>query len=270
MNTLAFLLLIISFISLVVFSILWLVKAIIKSHYSKKKYAICTSASFLLIVFSIVLGVMTNDGERVPSKIASGTTKTEIDQLKILDSHKDDEQLDSAQEVNDSQKLQALPKEKDNKDEQKKEQVVTNKTTENTKSELSIQDRAKDAAYNIFKFGDDAIDETVQIVELDEADMSLSITVKGKDGWTDKSIGYGFYEDSISLYRELSNIESLQEVWISITFPMQDVYGNVEDEEVMGTWMSRETMNKVKWNTFKTENLLDVVDGKRIYPQFVQ
>lgn len=130
--------------------------------------------------------------------------------------------------------------------------------------------RSKEFMYSVFESGDDGIDETVSSIEFDEDEKILMATVKGKDGWSEKSIGLGFYEDSTTVYRELSKDERIEEIWLTITFPMQDTYGNVENQEVMATWLSRETMDKVNWKNFDYRNLLDIVDGKRIYPQFVQ
>lgn len=150
-----------------------------------------------------------------------------------------------------------------------KKETEKQKKTE-SKKPVSIEEKAKTAAYKIFGLSDDPIEETVRDIEFDEDDKSLMITVLGEDGWSDKSIGLGFYEDSTALYREFADDKQISEIWISILFPMKDDHGNLEDEEVMGTWMSRETLNKIEWKTFDYQNLLDVVDGKTIYPQFVQ
>lgn len=138
------------------------------------------------------------------------------------------------------------------------------------KKEESVIDKSQETIYEFFKFGDDEMDETIIDIEFEENEKSLSVIVKGKDGWSEKSIGAGFYEDSTAVYRELSKDKRIDEAWITITFPMKDEYGNVSDEEVMGTWMSRETMDKIDWEKFNYLDLVDVVDGNRIYPQFVQ
>ena len=156
-------------------------------------------------------------------------------------------------------------------EERRKEEELKKKEVEKAKKkEQSVLESSKNVLYEIFKFGDDEIDETIVNIEFNESDKSLIATVKGKDGWSDKSIGDGFYMDSTAAYRELAKDERIDEAWITITFPMKDEYGKVTDEEVMGTWMSRETMNKIDWKNFDYKKLLDVVDGKRIYPQFVQ
>jgi len=131
----------------------------------------------------------------------------------------------------------------------------------------------KEIAPLVFKVFDDNYTKPSEIVtnlEYDNDEKTLSITVKGKDGWSDESIGLGFYEDSTAVYRELAKDKRIEEAWVTITFPMKDTYGNVEDDEVMATWMSRETMSKINWENFNFQDLLDVVDGKSIYPQFAQ
>ncbi|WP_060210354.1 hypothetical protein [Sporosarcina koreensis] len=273
MNTVAFLLLIISIASLVVFSILWVVKASIKTPYSKKRYAIFTSLSLLVLVSSIVIRIANHEPRERISLDQFSERGSQITGLKTTEQIEKDKHLEKQDEV--INKVETHKPENKAPEKTKTTPGATNSTPEQKKveaamRELNIEDQAKEVAYKIFKFGDDPINETVQNIELDKDDMSLTVVVKGKDGWNDTSIGYGFYEDSTALYKELSKIESLQEVWISITFPMQDVNGNISDDEVMGTWMSRETMNNINWDSFRSENLLDVVDGKMVYPQFVQ
>lgn len=161
----------------------------------------------------------------------------------------------------------------DKQENEKKNSIEVVKSEEKPKQEVekeqSVLESSKNILYEIFKFGDDEIDETIVNIEFNESDKSLIATVKGKDGWSEKSIGEGFYMDSTAAYRELAKDKRISEVWISITFPMKDEYGNIE-EEVMSTWMSRESMEKINWGNFDYKKLLDVVDGKRIYPQFVQ
>lgn len=131
----------------------------------------------------------------------------------------------------------------------------------------------KDAAPVIFKIFDDSHSKPSDVVpdlQYDAAEKTLSIVAKGKDGWSDKSIGEGFYMDSTSVYKQLSADKRLDEVCVALTYPMKDTYGNVTENEVMGTWMSRESMEKVNWDSFNYQKLLVVVDGKTIYPQFVQ
>ncbi|TES56207.1 DUF308 domain-containing protein [Halalkalibacterium halodurans] len=157
-----------------------------------------------------------------------------------------------------------------NKKESDKESNKDSKKQKSEKKKGTVLEDSKDILYDIFKSGDDPIDETIVSIEFDESDNSLMATVKGKDGWSDESIGRGFYEDSTIAYRQLSSDKRIDEVWISITFPMQDQYGNIEEEAVMETWMSRETMDKINWDNFNYANLLDVVDGQMVYPHFVQ
>lgn len=135
--------------------------------------------------------------------------------------------------------------------------------------ESTTPGNAKRIIYNVFKDSYTNPNEIVTDIQFDEQN-TLSATIKGKDGWSDKSIGLGFYEDATATYRELAKDERITEAWLTITFPMKDTHGNVKDEEVMTTWMSRETMNEINWDNFDYQRLLDVVDGVSIYPQFTQ
>ncbi|KYG89586.1 hypothetical protein A0U40_12415 [[Bacillus] sp. KCTC 13219] len=140
----------------------------------------------------------------------------------------------------------------------------------NTFKDGSIE---KDIALSIFEIFDDSHSkpsELISKIEYDIENKVLTIKAKGKEGWTEESIRLNFYEDSTAVYREVSKDNRITSAHITLTFPMKDVYGNVTDDDVMITWMSRETMEKINWNNFNYRNLLDVVDGKTMHPQFVQ
>lgn len=290
-----------SMVSIAISVILLIVKASFKKGPSFKKVVVLIASS--LVVF-IVSGILMPDltpeqkakiEDRKQEKELAAAAELEADKKEKTEEErkkeaKDKEEIESqgetkAKEVeNKEQKEQADQKEelekkkevetKEKSETEKKSAAETNKKEKGqkskTKKEDTVLEKSRETIYEIFKSGDDKISDTIENVEFDKSDSSLSATVKGKDGWSEKSIGKKFYEDSTTVYRELSKDKRINEVWITITFPMQDEYGNVKNEEVMGTWMSRETMDKINWKNFNNEKLLDVVDGKKIYPQFVQ
>lgn len=302
LSVLAFLLLTAGIVSLAVFLILWLVKALLKSPYSKKMYAIFTSASFALVVLSIILGISTSDPIDRASIDALTERGSEITGLKTSTQVAEEKEKAQVGEMDKKEAVEALKLENEQKEkelaEQKEQEQLAVKEVEeksaNDKVEAeklakeqtakvgaekkkadeeknnSVPLKSKKVIYDVFKSGGDTINETVTNIGFDEDEKVLKATVKGKDGWSEKSIGLGFYEDSTAVYRELAKDDRIEEAWLTITFPMQDTYGNTEEEEVMVTYMSRETMDKINWDNFDYRMLLDVADGKRIYPHFTQ
>ncbi len=200
--------------------------------------------------------------------------KLEEQKLKEEEEAKQKEVADKERKSDDEKKkVDELKKQQQEEQRSQEEERMAKEKAEKAaveKENNTVQTKSRKVIYDVFKSGDDKIDETITKFEFDENEKVLKATVKGKDGWSDKSIGRGFYEDSTAVYRELSKDNRIEEVWLTITFSMQDIYGNVEDEEVMGTHVTRKTMDKVNWKNFNYENLLDVVDGVRLYPQFVQ
>lgn len=165
--------------------------------------------------------------------------------------------------------------EKKKKEEQKKANKIAERqnSIKNWESNFKSGSLEEEYAPTIFEVFDDSYSKPSDIIsqlQYDKDEKVITITAKGKDGWSDESIGLGFYEDSTMIYRELAKDQRLNEIWLSITFPMKDSHGNVTDDEVFSTWMSRETMDKINWNKFDYQKLIEVVDGKSIYPQFVQ
>jgi len=280
---------ILSIISILTFSTLLIVKAISKKGPSIKLSAIVSGSSVFLLIVSVIalfiIVINTPSPERGKQETAAVNVEEEKKAEQELNKKEKEEKekQDKAKDKEEEKKAgeekaeeERLKKEKEDmkqaseKEDKQNEKINIKEQSPPSKKDESVIGKSHKTVYEIFKFGNDSIDETITNIEFDDNEKALSVTVKGKDGWSDKSIGEGFYEDSTTAYRELSKDKRINEVWITITFPMQDKYGNVSDEEVMGTWMSRETMDKINWKSFNYEKLLDVVDGKRIYPQFVQ
>lgn len=275
---------ILSAILAVIVIIMMAIRLIFKKGISYKKGSVFIVSS---IVVFIISGILMPD--LTPEQKAQvEQRKLEKEQSKIEKQESKDKKEKEQQQEDKEDKVE--PKKKENnaadsskKDKPKKkdpESTAAINTTDDKKEDKSnkksndkeqtVVEKSRKTVYDIFEFADDPIDETITDIEFDKSNKSLSVTVKGKDGWSEKSMGAGFYEDSTSVYRELAKDERIDEVWLTIVFPMKDEYGKVNDEEVMATWMSRETMNKIDWKKFNYLNLLDVVDGKTIYPQFVQ
>lgn len=173
-------------------------------------------------------------------------------------------------EINKTEKA-----EKKKKEEKKKAKKMAERQKEIETWEAGFENGSieKEVAPFVFKVFDDDYTEPSELVpqiEYDRDEKVIIIKAKGKDGWSDESIGLGFYEDSTAIYRELAKNSQINEAWISLTFPMKDKHGEVSNDEVFSTWLSRDTMNKIKWDSFDYQKLVDVADGKTIYPQFVQ
>lgn len=270
---LAFLLLFVGFVSLITFFTLWLIRKVYEKEHLRRLFGLLTFSSLGVMILSFVIIINAPSPEKVTKSITdrgSQVTGLKTSEQKSLEDNKEIEDLaEKAKEaaVIKEEKKRLVAKEKAEAERLAKEQTGT---VAAEKEEDSVLSKSNDFIFNVFQSGDDEISETIIDSEFDDIEKVLMVTVKGKDGWSDKSIGLGFYEDSTAVYRELAKDERIDEVWLTITFPMKDSYGNVDDEDVMSTWMSRETMDKTNWKSFNYDNLLDIVNGVKIYPQFVQ
>ncbi|MEK4712295.1 hypothetical protein [Sporosarcina sp. FSL K6-5500] len=270
---LAFLLFFVGFVSLITFFTLWLIRKVYEKEHLRKVFGLLTLSSVGVMVLSFVIIINAPSPEKVTKSITergSQVTGLKTSEQKFLKNNKEIEDLaEKAEEtaVIKEEKDRLAAEEKAEAESLPKEQLVK---VALVKEDDSVLGKSNDVIYNVFQSGDDEINETISDIEFDESEKVLMVTVKGKDGLSEKSIGLGFYEDSTAVYRELAKDDRIDEVWLTITFPMRDTYGNVANEDVMGTYMSRKTMDKINWQSFDYQKLLDVVDGKRIYPQFVQ
>ena len=188
---------------------------------------------------------------------------------KVVDKKEDvkkdeDKKVSSPVKKKTTTESKSTPIKTEDKSKKDKKSPPTNESNEKE----SVVERSKEVVYETFRFSDDKMDETISDIEYSKSDKTLHVTVKGKDGWSDDSIGLGFREDSTTVYRELAKDDRIQEAWLSITFPMKDKHGNVSDEKVVETWMSRKTMDEINWKSFDYQNLFDVADGVFAYPQF--
>lgn len=53
------------------------------------------------------------------------------------------------------------------------------------------------------------------------------------------------------------------------TFPLVDVYGNTEETDVISVSYSRETVDRVNWNSFSADNIYTIADQVlMIHPEF--
>lgn len=277
MGVISFLLIIAGLLTFLVGIVLWIISLFKNKEKRGKKHRILLlsgASAFIIGLIGFITYLINSDDvvreENITEVIAQETKNEEEDkdeEAEAADEEEPDlEEVEEEEPEVDEEKDEPAP----NKKESDKESNKDSKKQKSEKKKGTVLEDSKDILYDIFKSGDDPIDETIVSIEFDESDNSLMATVKGKDGWSDESIGRGFYEDSTIAYRQLSSDKRIDEVWISITFPMQDQYGNIEEEVVMETWMSRETMDKINWDNFNYANLLDVVDGQMVYPQFVQ
>ncbi len=272
MDFLFFGLMIIFLLAFISVSILFLIRLFLKK---KPRGWIYVLSLFFLLIGGLASMVGFGSQPEVREAAKKKEEKTNLVQLP-KEQTVEDEALDddrTSDEIAESTTQSENKRESNTTDTKKQvslEKVEKKEETNILKKPETLEEKAKQIAYEVFKSGGDTIDKTVKEVYFEDDDNSLTIIVEGKDGWSDISIGQGFYEDSTTLYRELSKDDKIDELWITIVFPMKDTNGKISDEEVMGTWMSRETMNKIDWKTFNYQKILDVVDGKTIYPQFVQ
>ncbi|GKV54278.1 hypothetical protein NCCP2222_02250 [Sporosarcina sp. NCCP-2222] len=127
----------------VVFSILWLVKLILKAPFSKKKYVIYTSSSFALIIFSIILGVSTSEPSKNSDVERKLTQKQDTAAAKSVVDEKEKAKIKEHEKKKAEQEKQ-LEEEKKKEDEKKKaEAKKKEEANKKLKDQLNIKGTLK-------------------------------------------------------------------------------------------------------------------------------
>lgn len=79
----------------------------------------------------------------------------------------------------------------------------------------------------------------------------------------------GILKENKDIFEKLSEIEEVSEAVILNQYPLVDEYGEVSDEVVLKVGMSKETLNKIKWENFDYDDLENVADEYFENPELI-
>ncbi|AMQ06523.1 MULTISPECIES: hypothetical protein [Sporosarcina] len=74
--------------------------------------------------------------------------------------------------------------------------------------------------------------------------------------------------DSLKILKPISEMKEVDGVIIHWLYPLVDQYGNEKDGEVMVFNIERETLDKINWDNFLTDNFPKVVNDYFEHPAF--
>ncbi|MCK4822419.1 hypothetical protein KA005_42035 [bacterium] len=79
---------------------------------------------------------------------------------------------------------------------------------------------------------------------------------------------YGAQRDATDILEVISNSElGIEYVRLAGTFSMVDSYGNVSEDIVLKLFFSPETIEKINFENFLSDNIYNIADGKDIHPE---
>lgn len=136
----------------------------------------------------------------------------------------------------------------------------------------------KDLKSEIQKITFDNIGKTTnmkkdRIVELDVTDLesgnkSVYLKLNASENFTNNMTKKAMWMESIKILEPISKLEKVDGVIIHWLFPLVDQYGNEKDSQVMMFSIERETLDKINWDDFLTDNLQNVVSDYYEHPAF--
>lgn len=71
----------------------------------------------------------------------------------------------------------------------------------------------------------------------------------------------GTWKDAVNVLKHVRGIKEVKEIALNVTFPTQDKYGKKSDMTVMKTDFKRQTIDKINFENFLTDNIPNVVDS---------
>jgi hypothetical protein len=88
------------------------------------------------------------------------------------------------------------------------------------------------------------------------------------DNLTENMIKRGAQLDIVKVAESLCEADYCNGLRMRGTFPLQDKYGNVSEEEVVFVHYDSSTLKRINWDNFITSNVYDVADKASIHPLF--
>lgn len=102
----------------------------------------------------------------------------------------------------------------------------------------------------------------------DTDSSEIVVTFAGQDNFTDDMITRGIQMDIVDILHVIYASDTLlpyNSIAVVATFPLVDTYGNTEEANVVIATYSRETLDKINWDNFLTDNIFTVADQDTLF-----
>lgn len=112
-------------------------------------------------------------------------------------------------------------------------------------------------------------DNVQRVGDVSLLDGSLVVRFAINDNLIESWLVDGALEDCASILQVVANSGVPYEVVrIEGTFSMRDQYGNVSESVVINATWLKETVDKINWSGFRSEDVLHIADWKVVHPSF--
>lgn len=151
-------------------------------------------------------------------------------------------------------------------------ETVEDAEVEEVEEEVEEEPELETTYANVFEEkASEVFGEDLQDVFVDEAGEAtehyVGITSKMSGGWNEKTMRDSFFLDVIEVAKELQD-EEFDRLVFDATAEMQDEFGNVKEMKVLTVNLTKDTVDKINFDNFKSSNLPNVADAIFIHPAF--
>lgn len=143
---------------------------------------------------------------------------------------------------------------------------IRNKTEAD--KELSKEEKIKNDIKDILGSSNRDVQKVRQISVKKRMDNKSLVEVRynADDNWGNDEIKFGIWIDAQEIFEKVyTDYSDIGRVAVFAYFPLQDKYGNSEDELVMKIMLDDETASKINWENFLTDNMPQVADNYYIH-----
>ncbi|MEK5332031.1 hypothetical protein [Lysinibacillus sp. FSL W8-0992] len=267
---------VLSFISLITFSTLTYKKFKQNNKAQGMKFLKFAGISFLLMV-----GLMSLDNllEKPADSAKADAEKTTVTVDKDEQAKKEaelkaqEEEKRVAKEAEEKALAEQIAKQEADKPEEvnksEEQKAIVTETTPTPTTQVNTTDTSETILVNdMKKIINDKLGKknnlkknTINDIQYVAADKGAIIALNANENLTKNMTKKGMWLDSKDILKPLSKVEGLDIIIIHWYFPLVDTYGNEKDGIVMSFEINKETLNKINWDNFLTDNIPNVVNN---------
>ena len=239
METLAIWLFLFSMIGIIIFSIALIIHKIRKKT-KNKIYFRGLLISIIVFIGSIILFGVFETPE----------TKARTEQQRI-ERQKEKEAQALANEQNSEE-----PQEANDKQAEEKEQEQTNEEAQDvasTETQTSIEEQLQKDIETVIS------EDNLELFNYVPANNYALIKFKGSENVTANMTVKGMYMDISNVLKAIQNDIDVN-VDVNVTYPLQDVYGNLSDYTVIKATFNNETIKKINFDNFDYNDIPSIAD----------
>jgi hypothetical protein len=147
------------------------------------------------------------------------------------------------------------------------------KSTISTESKPQIEEKAltplEKLEKEILKVLGSSNRKMPRLYKISEENRNVQIVFIINDNLTNNMIKFGAREDIEKILKKVqSSGYDYSEVTVAGTFLLTDKFGNSEESPIAIVKFKRETINKINWESFISDNIFDIADSVWLHPTF--